>query len=378
MCGIAGVYSTSFNSSDLAMFEQLLFLNVYRGEDSTGVIKINQTGPRKKKKTTYHRQRSLSASPIYLRSKESDFIEDKSAIGLVGHCRAATVGDVKLSNAHPFRFNNVVGVHYGTIRQKFKGASDFDTDSEALYKLINDEGIESALNEVADFDSAYALVWVDKSEDTLNFIRNAKRPLWFTRLFGGTTLVWSSDPKTLKYAVEYANLVPMGLPDGVSSNVEPKQKYWTLSENTMMSLSIGDPCSDLRLKGVNVKKRSTYLGYTSGYSYDNPKSSHTTTGVSKNTYYLPDKSQRTQGGSGTDPDDYFPGFQGELWNRSAMERKLSFGCFCCQSVVDIDDNDLDRVKWFDETSYACGDCYDDSPDNWVAELFRDVEETPFD
>lgn len=387
MCGLAGAYAHNFSDPDRAMFENLLFLNVFRGEDSTGVIRINRQRKKNQDFLVYARQRTLLPSPLYLRSKDASFLDEKETIGLIGHTRAATVGSVSLKNAHPFAFPNVVGVHNGTIRRQFKGTEDFDTDSEALYKLVNDEGIESALNEVADYDTAYALVFVDKKENTLNFVRNDKRPLWFTRVYAGNTLLWSSDKKTLQYAVEYAGLDPKGIPEEADKECA-KSPYWTLSENTLMSLKTGGKAKDLKLKKLDVEKRTTFTGYTEGTGYTDGHNSrfwddewsyedHRSNTKSSTSKTKTDKSNKEVSGDDNtdkDPDDYFPGYQGKYHKRSDFERKLGFGCFCCQSCTDIEDDDaVDNLHWFDENSYACHECYENSPENWVKEIFEGDE-----
>src|SRR5690606_21890089 len=117
----------------------LLLLNYFRGEDSTGVVRIEE----KQIRTT----KSLLASPEFLftdKAQEStmeDGHKDESfdkPLGFIGHCRAATKGSVSVANAHPFAFENVVGVHNGTLKSSFKNSTLYDTDSEAIYKGLND------------------------------------------------------------------------------------------------------------------------------------------------------------------------------------------------------------------------------------------------
>lgn len=105
------------------------------------------------------------------------------------HCRAATVGNVEKKNAHPFAVDHVIGMHNGSITTDFTNKKQFDTDSEALYHNIATMGVDAAIKDLP-FSAAYALVWLDRKKNTLNFLRNAQRPLFVVHQ--GITLYWSS------------------------------------------------------------------------------------------------------------------------------------------------------------------------------------------
>lgn len=250
MCGLVGVYSRNFGAPEFSIFEKLLYVIVFRGEDSTGVIRLDNKGvPRVR--------RTVLSSPEFLTHQASDFIRDikgeAKPIGLIGHTRAATKGEVKLANAHPFSFENVVGAHNGTIHKKFKGRENYETDSEALYKLINDEGIEAALNEVQAYDTAYALQWIDKKAKTLNFVRNDRRPLSFTYIYGQTTLLWASEKKYLDFVLSIEKQTA-GV-NGWRGNRDAP--YFTLEPNEMMSIPLNASPAEATIKKLEVKE-STY------------------------------------------------------------------------------------------------------------------------
>src|SRR5690606_5675856 len=140
LCGIAGIFSQTVGLTERELFEGLLMLNVYRGKDSTGVVRINEL----KKGVPYAQvKRAVVSSPGFVASKYGhDMLYDldkkeakdtSKTTGYIGHCRAATKGEIKVQNAHPFRFDHTIGVHNGTIHGSFKGSKDFETDSEALF-----------------------------------------------------------------------------------------------------------------------------------------------------------------------------------------------------------------------------------------------------
>jgi hypothetical protein len=260
MCGIAGVYSTQYTNPEKDLFQRLLLLNAFRGMDSTGVVKI-----RNKPRLSCARIRAVLPSPEFIFTKKgSEFISEiDKVIGMIGHTRAATKGSVTAQNAHPFEFDNVIGVHNGTIKYSFEGSEKYDTDSEALYKLINDYGIEEALNKVAHADPAYALVFIDKRQGTLNFIKNSKRPLCFTFMYGRTTLAWSSTRDALEFGIK------SGSTAANLSGWEPSDKadpFFTLKNHQLMSIKLGQPATTATLKTLDVKEAVTSYGYSGNYS----------------------------------------------------------------------------------------------------------------
>lgn len=260
MCGIFGVYSTTFGNPEFDLFEKLLYINVFRGQDSTGIIRVDQD-----KKV--HVQKSILSSPEFIATEPTIITEKfgaKKPLLLMGHCRAATKGTVSLKNAHPFRFTDIVGMHNGTIHKKFEGTSKFETDSEALFSLIQTKGLQPALEEIEAYDTAYALQWVNMKDETLNFILNKKRPLNFAYLYGGQTLAWSSDVKMLKFAVEMS--VCAGTMYGWEGNKKPDEHGFTLDKHDQYSIKIGGAADQGKITSVPVEEKKTYSA-TGGNEY---------------------------------------------------------------------------------------------------------------
>jgi glucosamine 6-phosphate synthetase-like amidotransferase/phosphosugar isomerase protein len=127
MCGICAVVSSSLTLAETETFKDLLFVNQLRGFDSTGVFSVD-------KKTEVSKRRWMSfkeaAEASYFLNSEDKHGVKKALLAsghaaLVGHCRWATIGNVSAKNAHPFSFDNVIGVHNGTLRKVFKGSDLF-------------------------------------------------------------------------------------------------------------------------------------------------------------------------------------------------------------------------------------------------------------
>ncbi|WP_236489813.1 hypothetical protein, partial [Escherichia coli] len=63
-------------------------------------------------------------------------------------------------------------------------------DSQAAFSELNQNGVASLWGKL---NGAAALTWIDKTDNTVNFLRNKERPLWFTTANKGRTLVWASE-----------------------------------------------------------------------------------------------------------------------------------------------------------------------------------------
>lgn len=182
MCGIVGLISkTGASKKEVEVFEQMLTFDSIRGMDSTGVFIKDGDNEVLLKKTLL--PQDLMELGQYKRAA-------KAGVDImIGHNRAASVGKVTNKNAHPFDFDNVVGVHNGTLIAwtKFHNSKACDIDSEALYSHINEKGIEEAWGMM---QGAAALMFYDRFDNTVNFIRNKERPLYH-KTVNGTTFVAS-------------------------------------------------------------------------------------------------------------------------------------------------------------------------------------------
>ena len=256
MCGMAGAYCpTHLSSFEIKKLQKLLVLNHWRGDDSVGMFDyINK--PKGKKtddllywKTVEHPIRFAYGTfekQLNTRWKE----ESVNAIAV--HCRAATIGEVTKANAHPFYFPNVIGMHNGTITREFEGKDKYGTDSEAIYALLNEMPFDKAIKEVG--YGAYALVWMDFRDNSLNFYRNNQRPL-HGFVAGTNTLYWSSDILDLCYTMQHRDAM-----DVLKSSASGKEEF---KKNSVFEFPVNEHVKIEMAKSEFSYTTETVYHYTS-------------------------------------------------------------------------------------------------------------------
>lgn len=182
MCGIVGVITKSqygFYKDETDVFFQMLYADVLRGDDSTGMIYAEKTGDFGIVKDAW------SASWCADVFRRHEFLKDNVRAGkvLIGHNRKATVGSVSSETAHPFVVDDTFAmVHNGTLFSHRKLA-DTTVDSEALAMVlkpclsgeVNQELLEETLGRV---NGAYAVAIYDQVGHKVHLLRNSQRPLF--------------------------------------------------------------------------------------------------------------------------------------------------------------------------------------------------------
>lgn len=190
MCGIVGIAGKITHQAKNVVFKDFLDVCQVRGRDSTGVIKVRDD---KDQSYTWVKSVGTPSSLFDFRKYETE-IERGDAVALVGHCRHKTSGEVSVKNAHPFDFpdEGIIGVHNGTLRNQhtLDGYHYSKVDSEVMYEHMSKNGVKDTFEKVK---GAYACVWWNSNDSTLNFFRNEERPLWFT---------WSKDMDMMFWASE--------------------------------------------------------------------------------------------------------------------------------------------------------------------------------
>ena len=179
MCGIVGYISAADGHKHKAEKDHFmrfaLALDTLRGFDSTGVMTLRKKFKVDVMKTTMPGDKFVH-SQNYLRKWNPGWAQ-------VGHNRAATVGKVNVSNAHPFVDGAITLVHNGTL---FADGSTLplynkklDVDSMQIAHNFNMYKPEEAAKVLEKIDGAYALVWYDNRDKSVNMARNSERPMHF-------------------------------------------------------------------------------------------------------------------------------------------------------------------------------------------------------
>lgn len=257
MCGIVGV-AGPLGHEHMKMFKDLLLMDVVRGEDSTGVLQVDEG------RSSYDIAR-CSGHPCNLWdkvTKDSLFNWDglvayKSRI-LLGHNRYTTSGNSWVEDPHPFDFENVCGVHNGTLTSTYDlhNEKEYDIDSEALYSEINHNGIESAWEKLW---GAAALVFWDKRDDTINLIRNSERSLYLLHDEEKGILYWASEAWMLNGVIHRSKTIlhPSVNKEGKK---EPKLPIY-LTEDTLYKFKSDIKTNRVTFEGqTKLKKRQWGYG----------------------------------------------------------------------------------------------------------------------
>lgn len=200
MCGIAGVMSAYLSPGEIKTFKDLMVVSTLRGKWGSGVLAV-PTNP--KKPVDYIR--SLDSGCEIVETKQFDeLVKPKTAV-LLGHCREPTRGGYTLNFMHPHKADHIVGVHNGTMDMVARvPVTEGKSDSKMVFEAIRDFGPQYF---VENSKGAYALVWIDAKTDTINFLRNDQRPLYFAHIEGiEGTVYWASEASMLSFVLSRATV----------------------------------------------------------------------------------------------------------------------------------------------------------------------------
>lgn len=201
MCGHVGI-AGNLNYADEARMKKLLVFDYFRGPDSTGFASVTPLGNYKVAKIASH------PLDLFDTKKFSDALQGHASTIFLGHNRAATRGKVNAVNAHPFVCGHIIGAHNGTLDKishdelnKAIGEPT-EVDSEAIFKSIELFGIEATVKMLS---GAWALVWVDLNEGTLNWLRNKERSFWYAYEKDFDKVFWASEYRMIDLACQHSS-----------------------------------------------------------------------------------------------------------------------------------------------------------------------------
>ena len=220
-------------------FANMLQFDVVRGKDSTGIVCVDKNGDISSAKEAWLPTDFLQHRQV------SDILKTPNKRILIGHNRHATVGKVNKAGAHPFEFDNVIGVHNGTTpKHNFRDSSDFDVDSEALYNHVDKEGIEDMWNKMS---GAASLAFYHKNTRRFHLLRNEERPMYVAFTKDGKTMLFASEPWMI-HAIQFRTKVDIDAEKGIK-------------QTTVDQLYSFDPFKDEELTKFSTRKVKPYTRY---------------------------------------------------------------------------------------------------------------------
>ena len=263
MCGLVGMAGDLDFQDRTKIFKDMLTVSQLRGRDSTGVFAVDDANV-----YDFCKQLGSPESLISSRNYERVVEDNFSSKIVVGHTRHKTVGNVSLVNAHPFDFPDrmLIGVHNGTLTNP--AGSYGKTDSERLYELLAEAYTkEEVLKVLKDVHGAYALIWWDGLDETLNFVRNDQRPLNFAYSEDLKQMYWVSEKWMLGSVARHRKLT------------SKSEFIFSLPVHTLWSVQVSKSKTEIKEvcqeKFEPVPKVSTYVGYGYGVTNNTPPSSST-------------------------------------------------------------------------------------------------------
>ena len=198
MCGIVSYFSNEKTNTRRVtdLMHDLLWIDSIRGDHSTGLIYETPDG------VDFYKKAIPGWDFVQLDYVQEILNKVHTTPYLIGHNRAATRGDIRASNAHPFQFDHITGVHNGTLSHGYAGltpvGSNHPVDSQHLYHAMSIDGWADLIPRL---DGSFNLLWHDASDDTIHMCRNKTRPYTFAKIKGKETLIGASEKPMLKWLI---------------------------------------------------------------------------------------------------------------------------------------------------------------------------------
>lgn len=199
MCGLVGM-AGHLDDNDHQKFRELLLADTIRGPAATGVAAIKAF----KEGLEVDIIKDVGSTTDLFRKYPNAL--NQALTGnyvIIGHNRAPTIGENSESNAHPFEHGKIVGCHNGTIMS----ASLQDLPTPVYRSITDSEKVMINLDKhspeevVKYLNGAWTFVWFDKELETVSFLRNKERPLYYAYKKGRRVIYWASEAPMLTWVL---------------------------------------------------------------------------------------------------------------------------------------------------------------------------------
>lgn len=372
MCGHVGI-AGKLEFKDEATMKKLLVFDFFRGPDSTGFAALRNNGEVKIAKV------ASVPTDLFDMKKFTDALSGYNSTVFMGHNRLATKGGVNNHNAHPWEFpkpegGSIIGCHNGTLDvacwhelEDLLGEK-FGVDSMALIAAIARLGIEAV---VPVLRGAWALVWIDTSDNSLNFLRNKERPFWYSYTKEFNRLFWASEYWMIEAAVKAAGHYELYKTQEGYQFFATKEDWWYRYDLDKLKAG-AEARPKPRIKELKGKEPLPAQTHACGGTSPFPRRTQThltkttsmttshgsTGGVTTHTTGTSSNSNSSKG----DKDNVFPllvhGTRtspfGDYISREEFDKLAKYGCSWCQADVEFDEPGVQVFK--DRDMILCPDC----------------------
>lgn len=359
MCGHVGIAGDLAFKDELTL-KRLLILDYFRGTDSTGFAAIRVNGDAKLAKIASH--------PLDLFDMKSfdQALNGNMSKVFIGHNRAATKGKVNGLNAHPFHFGHIIGAHNGTLdkaswkRLEEAIGEETDVDSAAIFKAFEKIGVEDTIALMEEgrnpSEGAWALVWYNQEDGTLNFLRNRHRPFWYAHDKEYKKVFWASEWPMIQAAAALApstNGYELAKSDKGYIYYETEADMWYKYDIDIF-MKGSDKKPVVRHKQVKGREPAPVVSYAGGSSHPFGRESAETSGTttSRGNSNITKLSPPTPlvldlVGSRLSP-------LGSYMDKSRFDEIAKYGCSWCQA--DVAYTDVGVTVYDSQSEVLCPDC----------------------
>lgn len=278
MCGHVGMAGNNLTEVDKGIFIDGLRADQTRGKHSTGIAVAKGVAEQ-----VFINKLAYPAG-VYLElpsiQQFCNLITKSNVV--IGHNRHATKGAASdPAGAHPFQHGHITLAHNGSLKSHYgltRGhtTQTFTVDSEAITKAFEIRGAEEVIPEL---DGAFALVWVDSKEQTLNFVRNDERRFGICMNTKLNKIWWASEIEMMHWLLKRGDDLYGRAPVDFDESFELPVGQWLKIPLTEKGIDLeARTMTEVKLKPKVVTTCSRYTGgaYHSKGKHSTPATNATT------------------------------------------------------------------------------------------------------